>query len=67
MIIPKKRKIAKEWTAYDLGLPFVSNKPKLKRKIKKYSSKKVRRFLKKVYQWGYTSLTKPKKQAVNKV
>lgn len=43
----KKKKIAKEWTVYDLGLPFTSKRPKLRKIIKKYSSRKVRRYLKK--------------------
>jgi hypothetical protein len=48
MILPKKQKIAKEWTAWDFGLPFYKVKPKLKRIIKKLSSKKMRKFLKKI-------------------
>jgi hypothetical protein len=48
MILPKKQKIAKEWTAWDFGLPFYSVRPRLKRKIKKLSSKKMRKFLQKI-------------------
>ena len=48
MNLPKKRKVAKEWTAWDLGLPCYGVRPKLKRIIKKLSSKKMRKFLKKI-------------------
>jgi len=46
MILPKKSKIAKEWIVFDLGLSFVKTSRKLKKLIKKYSSKKVRKYLK---------------------
>lgn len=49
MFVPKKNKVAIEWTCYDLGLSFCSQRPKLKRIIKKYSSKKMRNYLKKKY------------------
>ena len=45
MLVPKKKKIAKEWTVYDLGLNFCPKK-KIKKIIKKHSSKKVRKYLK---------------------
>lgn len=42
----QKLKIAKEWTVYDCGLSFAKVSQKLKKKIKKLSSKKVRKYLK---------------------
>jgi hypothetical protein len=48
MNLPKKRKVAKEWTAWDFGLPFYSVRLRLKRIIKKLSSKKMRKFLQKI-------------------
>jgi len=42
-----KRKLNKEWTVYDLGLPFYTPRKELKKKVKKLSSKRTRKLLKK--------------------
>jgi hypothetical protein len=46
MILPQKSKIARIWTILDVGLQFVGTKPRNKKLIKKYSSKKVRKYIK---------------------
>ena len=46
MILPKKCKMARIWTILDVGLRFVGTSQKNKKLIKKYSSKKVRKYLK---------------------
>jgi hypothetical protein len=44
--MPIQRKVAKEWTALDLGLQCCSQRPKLKKFVKKLTAKKMRKYWK---------------------